>query len=45
MEAIEQLLEFMMAVEKLKDVHRKTKPVGLNRFENSVKNLTCFNCI
>jgi putative hydrolase of HD superfamily len=37
MESIESLLEFMMEVEKLKDVYRKTKPVGLDRLENSAE--------
>lgn len=37
MKNIESILEFMLEVEKLKDVHRKTKPVGLNRLENSAE--------
>jgi len=34
---IEQILDFMMEIEKLKDVHRKTRPVGLKRYENSAE--------
>ncbi len=34
---IENILEFMVEIEKLKDVHRKTKPVGLHRYENSAE--------
>ncbi len=30
-------LSFIVEIEKLKDVHRKTKPVGLERFENSAE--------
>lgn len=37
MDAIEKVLEFMMEIEKLKDVHRKTRPVGLERYENSAE--------
>jgi len=37
MKEIEQLIEFMIEAEKLKDVHRKTRPVGLERFENSAE--------
>ncbi|BCE00430.1 HD domain-containing protein [Marinicellulosiphila megalodicopiae] len=37
MEDIEKILSFMVEVEKLKNVHRKTKPVGLDRFENSAE--------
>lgn len=37
MEDIEKILEFIVEIEKLKDVHRKTKPVGLERFENSAE--------
>lgn len=37
MEAIKQTLDFIVEIEKLKDVHRKTKPVGLDRFENSAE--------
>ncbi|MCB1701985.1 MAG: HD domain-containing protein [Halioglobus sp.] len=34
---IEQTLNFIVEIEKLKDVRRKTKPVGLERFENSAE--------
>ncbi|MDO6524845.1 HD domain-containing protein [Motilimonas sp. 1_MG-2023] len=34
---IEQVLSFIMEIEKLKNVHRKTKPVGLTRYENSAE--------
>lgn len=37
MEEITRILEFIVEVEKLKDVHRKTKPVGLDRYENSAE--------
>lgn len=37
MEEIEKVLNFMVEIEKLKDVHRKTKPVGLSRYENSAE--------
>ncbi len=37
LEEIEKILNFMVEVEKLKDVHRKTRPVGLDRFENSAE--------
>ncbi|MEJ2425469.1 MAG: HD domain-containing protein [Candidatus Thiodiazotropha sp.] len=37
MEDIEKILSFIVEIEKLKDVHRKTKPVGLQRFENSAE--------
>ncbi|NTS76809.1 HD domain-containing protein [Catenovulum sp. SM1970] len=37
MEAIEKILSFMVETEKLKDVIRKTKPVGLSRYENSAE--------
>ncbi|MCE2594224.1 HD domain-containing protein [Motilimonas cestriensis] len=37
MQEIEQVLSFMVEIEKLKDVHRKTKPVGLARYENSAE--------
>jgi putative hydrolases of HD superfamily len=36
-EDIEKILSFIVEIEKLKDVHRKTKPVGLQRFENSAE--------
>lgn len=34
---LEQVLEFIIEIEKLKDIHRKTKPVGLDRYENSAE--------
>lgn len=37
MEAIEKTLRFIVEIEKLKDVHRKTRPVGLERYENSAE--------
>lgn len=37
MKAIAQILEFVVEIEKLKDVHRKTRPVGLERAENSAE--------
>lgn len=37
MKAIEQILSFVMEIEKLKAVLRKTKPVGLDRYENSAE--------
>ena len=35
MQPIEQVLSFIVEIEKLKDIHRKTRPVGLERYENS----------
>lgn len=37
MQEINQILDFMVEIEKLKNVIRKTKPVGLDRFENSAE--------
>ena len=37
MEPIDQVLNFIIEIEKLKDVHRKTRPVGLERYENSAE--------
>ena len=37
MEAVKKALEFIVEIEKLKDVHRKTRPVGLERYENSAE--------
>jgi len=37
LKSIEKILEFIIEVEKLKDVHRKTRPVGLDRYENSAE--------
>ncbi|MCP4970004.1 MAG: HD domain-containing protein [Arcobacter sp.] len=34
---IQEVLDFIVEIEKLKDVHRKTKPVGLERYENSAE--------
>ncbi|MGS0682405.1 HD domain-containing protein [Shewanella sp. 125m-7] len=37
MNDIEQILNFVIELEKLKDVQRKTRPVGLQRYENSAE--------
>ena len=37
MSDIEQILQFMVEIEKLKNVQRKTRPVGLKRYENSAE--------
>lgn len=37
MSPIESTLSFIVEIEKLKDVHRKTRPVGLDRYENSAE--------
>ena len=37
MEEIEKIFDFIIEIEKLKDVHRKTRPVGLERYENSAE--------
>lgn len=37
MNPIEKTLSFIIEVEKLKDVQRKTRPVGLSRYENSAE--------
>ncbi len=37
MEEIEETLKFIVEIEKLKDIHRKTMPVGLKRYENSAE--------
>lgn len=37
MEEIKGILQFMVEIEQLKDVHRQTKPVGLDRYENSAE--------
>jgi 5'-deoxynucleotidase YfbR-like HD superfamily hydrolase len=37
LESIEQVLNFIVEIEKLKDVSRKTRPVGLERYENSAE--------
>jgi len=36
-DAIESILAFIVEIEKLKTVLRKTRPVGLNRYENSAE--------
>ncbi len=37
LKSIEQILSFIVEVEKLKAVLRKTRPVGLDRYENSAE--------
>jgi len=37
MKEIQKVFDFIIEVEKLKDIYRKTKPVGLERFENSAE--------
>jgi len=37
MEEIEKILEFIVEVEKLKGIHRKSMPVGFDRYENSAE--------
>lgn len=37
MKEIEQIIDFIVEIEKLKNVHRKTRPVGLDRYENSAE--------
>jgi putative hydrolase of HD superfamily len=37
LKAIQQTLDFIVEIEKLKDVYRKTRPVGLDRYENSAE--------
>lgn len=37
MDDIQQVLNFVLELEKLKQVERKTKPVGLSRYENSAE--------
>lgn len=37
MEKIENILSFIVEIEKLKGVQRKTKPVGFERYENSAE--------
>lgn len=36
-EPIHKILDFMVEIEKLKNVIRKTRPVGLDRYENSAE--------
>ena len=35
--SIESVLDFIVEIDKLKDVYRKTRPVGLDRYENSAE--------
>lgn len=37
MNPIDKVLDFIIEIEKLKNVHRKTRPVGLDRYENSAE--------
>ncbi|WP_394177023.1 HD domain-containing protein [Thalassotalea litorea] len=37
MSQIEKILNFIVEIEKLKNVYRKTRPVGLDRYENSAE--------
>jgi putative hydrolase of HD superfamily len=37
MQEIQKIFDFIIEIEKLKDVYRKTRPVGLDRFENSAE--------
>lgn len=37
MSDIQKVLKFIVEIEKLKDIHRKTRPVGLKRYENSAE--------
>lgn len=37
MEEIEKIFSFIIEIEKLKAVNRKTRPIGLERFENSAE--------
>ncbi|NRD74207.1 HD domain-containing protein [Shewanella sp. VB17] len=37
MDPIEKVLSFIIEIEKLKDVKRKTRPVGLTRYENAAE--------
>lgn len=37
MNQIDKVLSFIVEIEKLKDVQRKTRPVGLKRYENSAE--------
>lgn len=47
MEKIEDVLDFILEVEKLKNVYRKSKPVGLDRYENSAEHSwhTCLSAL
>ena len=35
--SIEKVIDFIIEIEKLKDISRKTMPIGINRFENSAE--------
>ncbi len=37
MKQIEEILNFIIEIEKLKGIQRKTKPVGIERYENSAE--------
>ena len=37
MQEIENIISFMIEIEKLKNIQRKSKPVGLDRYENSAE--------
>ena len=37
MKSIEKILDFIVEIEKLKNVLRKTRPISLNRYENSAE--------
>jgi putative hydrolase of HD superfamily len=37
MNDLEKIIQFMVEIEKLKDIYRKSKPVGLDRYENSAE--------
>lgn len=37
MEKIENVLNFIMEIEKLKNVYRKSRPIGIERYENSAE--------
>ena len=39
MNPIDKVLAFIVEIEKLKDVKRKTRPVGLQRYENSAEHI------
>lgn len=37
MDKLKKIFDFIIEIEKLKDIHRKTKPIGLSRYENSAE--------
>jgi len=37
LDKLEKVFDFIIEIEKLKDAHRHTKPVGLERYENSAE--------